>query len=174
MAAIILVSYATKYGSTKEAAELIAQSLQEASLPVDLQPANSLRQIEQYEFIILGAPLIMFHWHKDAMRFIKRHKQSLQWKRLILFALGPISVPYVEKEWQGARAQLDKELNKFPWLRPMEIQIFGGRFDLSKAGFFMKKFAVNIPPSDAMDLQAIRDWSSSLVNKYSLISEKLD
>ena len=165
MATAVLVSYATKYGSTKEAAEVIAESLRDAGLQVEIIPAHLVNKIDQYELIILGAPLIMFRWHNDAKRFLKRYKRTLQNKKLFIFALGPITTPYVEKEWLGARAQLDKELNKFPWLEPVEIKIFGGRFDLSKAGFIIKKFAGNIPPTDAMDLQAIRDWASSLVDK---------
>lgn len=166
MATTVLVCYATKYGSTKETAEVIAESLRDAGLQVEIQPAHSVNQIDQYELIILGAPLIMFRWHQDAKRFLKNHRRTLQSKKLILFALGPITTPYVEKEWLGARAQLDKELNKFPWLEPMEIKIFGGRFDLSKAGFFIKKFAGNVPPSDAMDINDIRDWAASLTAKY--------
>lgn len=166
MATTVLVCYATKYGSTKETAEVIAESLRDAGLQVEIQPAHSVNQIDQYELIILGAPLIMFRWHQDAKRFLKNHRRTLQSKKLILFALGPITTPYVEKEWLGARAQLDKELNKFPWLEPMEIKIFGGRFDLSKAGFFIKKFAGNVPPTDAMDVNDIRDWASSLAAKY--------
>jgi menaquinone-dependent protoporphyrinogen IX oxidase len=99
------------------------------------------------------------------MRLLKRHKRTLLNKKLIIFALGPITTPYVEKEWLGARAQLDKELNHFPWMKPLEIKIFGGRFDLSKVGFFMKKFAGNIPPTDAMDIEGIRDWASGLKEK---------
>lgn len=166
MATTVLVCYATKYGSTKGTAEVIAESLRDAGLQVEIQPAHSVNQIDQYELIILGAPLIMFRWHQDAKRFLRRQRRTLQSKKLILFALGPITTPYVEKEWLGARAQLDKELNKFPWLEPMEIKIFGGRFDLSKAGFFIKKFAGNVPPSDAMDINDICDWASSLAAKY--------
>ena len=165
MATAVLVTYATKYGSTKEAAEVIAESLRDAGFRVEIQPAHLVNQIDQYDLIILGAPLIMFRWHNDSKGFLKRNKRTLQNKKLVIFALGPITTPYVEKEWLGARAQLDKELSKFPWLEPMEIKIFGGRFDLSKVGFLMKKFAGNIPPTDAMDIEAIRDWSSSLVDK---------
>ena len=33
------------------------------------------------------------------------------------------------------RAQLDKELLKFPWLAPVAIEIFGGKFDPAKLTF---------------------------------------
>jgi menaquinone-dependent protoporphyrinogen oxidase len=60
MATAVLVSYATKYGSTKEAAEVIAESISSAGFQVEIQPAHSVNHIDQYELIILGAPLIMF------------------------------------------------------------------------------------------------------------------
>lgn len=53
MATTVLVCYATKYGSTKETAEVIAE-LWDAGLQVEIQPAHSVNQIDQYELIILG------------------------------------------------------------------------------------------------------------------------
>lgn len=107
----------------------------------------------------------MFRWHNDAKGFVKSHRRTLQSKKLILFALGPITTPYVEKEWLGARAQLDKELNKFPWLEPMEIKILEGDLISQKANF-NKEVCRECPCcSDAMDINDIRDWVSSLVDK---------
>ena len=60
---------------------------------------------------------------------------------MAVFALGPVTDPYKEEEWQGARAQLAKELAKVPWLKPAALEIFGGRLDPQKLGFPMKLFA---------------------------------
>jgi len=39
----ILVTYATRYGSTQEVADKIAAALREGSLAVDVQPAKQVR-----------------------------------------------------------------------------------------------------------------------------------
>src|SRR5215469_569468 len=70
MSASILVAYATRYGSTQEVAEAIAATLRERGLAVDIQPMRDVRSLDQYRAVVLGAPLYMFHWHKDAIHFL--------------------------------------------------------------------------------------------------------
>ena len=74
MSTSILVAYATRYGSTQEVAEAVAATLRERVLAVDIQPMQDVRSLDQYRAVVLGAPLYMFHWHKDALHFLARHR----------------------------------------------------------------------------------------------------
>ncbi len=162
MSASILVAYATRYGSTQEVAEAVASTLRERGLAVDIQPMRDVRSLEQYRAVVLGAPLYIFHWHEDALQFLARHREALTQRPVAIFALGPIHAE--EKEFQGAREQLDKELAKFPWLRPEAIAIFGGKFDPQKLTFphNLVPALKNMPASDIRDWTAIRAWASTL------------
>ena len=84
---------------------------------------------------------------------------------MAVFALGPVHDPYDEKEWQDSNAQLDKELAKFPWLKPVAKEMFGGKYDPAKLRFPLKLFAGEEPASDIRDWNAIRAWASSLAAK---------
>ncbi len=155
MSASILVAYATRYGSTQEVAEAVASTLRErGGLEVAIQPMRQVRTLEQYRAVVLGAPLYMFHWHKDALRFLARHHEALTQRPIAIFALGPLHVD--EEEWQGSRAQLEKELAKFPWLTPVALELFGGKMDPAKL-----HFSYNFPASPLKQMQAtdIRDWT---------------
>ena len=158
----VLVGYATRYGSTHEVAEAIGESLQKAGLVVDVKPLWEVRSLEGYEAVVMGAPLFMFRWHKDALGFLSRHRKTLSGLPLAVFALGPVHVPHDEQEWLGSRSQLDKELAKFPWLKPAAIQIFGGKYDPAALRFPLKMFAGAEPASDIRDWQAIRAWAAEL------------
>src|SRR5712692_7362404 len=166
MSASVLVAYATRYGSTQEVAEAVAATLRERGLTVDIGPMREVRTIEGYRAIVLGATLYMFHWHKDALHFLARHREALTQRPVAIFALGPFHAE--EKEFQGAREQLDKELAKFPWLTPGAIEIFGGKFDPEKLTFphnlvpALKK----MPASDIRDWTAIRAWASDLSAQF--------
>lgn len=161
----ILVTFSTIYGSTQQVAERIAVTLREKGVAVDLQPVKQVRSIDTYSAVVLGAPLYMFHWHKDALGFLSRHRAALAQKPIAIFALGPIN--NVEKEFQEARAMLDKELAKFPWLAPAAIEIVGGRLEPAKFRFPHNLIPVmkNMPASDIRDWAAIRDWASNLPTK---------
>ena len=158
----VLVAYATKYGSTQEVAEAVAAALRESGLKVDIQPAREVRSLEGYDAVVLGAALYMYKWHKDALHFLSRHRKALSEKPVAAFALGPVRNPREEKEWQNSRAQLDKELAKYSWLKPVAIEILGGKFDPKKLTFPMNKFAGKEPASDARDWTAIPTWAGNI------------
>ncbi len=165
MSASILVGYATRYGSTQEVAEAIAQTLREDGLAADLKPMKEVRSLEGYEGVVIGAPLYMFHWHKDAKNFLSRHRQALLERRVAVFALGPFND--VPKEWQDVRANLDKELAEFPWFKPLAVEVFGGKFDPAKLDFpySLVPGLKKLPVSDIRDWTAIRAWANSLADR---------
>lgn len=158
----ILVAFSTIHGSTQEVAEQIVATWREQGLAVELQPVKQVRSLDQYRAVVLGAPLYMFHWHKDALNFLSRHHTALAQKPVAIFALGPVN--NVEKEFQDARVQLDKELAKFTWLAPVAIEIFGGKMEPAKFRFPYNLIpAMNkMPASDIRDWTAIRTWASNL------------
>lgn len=165
MAGSVLVAYATRSGSTKEVAEAIAATLQEHGLVVDIQPMKAVSSLVGYYAVVLGAPLIMHRWHKDAQHFVSRHHAALEELPVAVFALGPVHDD--EKEWQGVRDQLDNTLSKFPSFKPFAVEIFGGRFDLTLLGLPWKLVPglKKIPSSDIRDWTAIRTWASNLYEK---------
>lgn len=158
----VLVAFATSYGSTQEVAEAIAAILREEGVEVDLRPLREVRSLAGYSAVILGAPLIMHSWHKDARNFLSRHRQELLQLPVAAFALGPVHEPHDEQEWQDSRAQLDKELAKFPWFQPVALEMFGGRFDPALLRFPLNKLAGPAPASDIRDWDAIRAWAGTL------------
>lgn len=165
MAAPVLVGYATRYGSTREVAESVAATLREHGLAVDVQPLEEVRSLDGYGAVVLGAPLFMFHWHQDALRFLARGREALMQRPVALFALGPTHDPHDEKEWQASWEQLNKELASFPWLAPVALEMFGGKFDPAALRFPLKQLAGKAPASDVRDWPAIRAWAADLAAK---------
>lgn len=161
----VLVGYATRYGSTKEVAEEVAAVLRESGLQVELLPAREVGSIAIYDAVVLGAPLFMFHWHKDALSFLTRHSKALMERPVAVFAVGPVHAPHDEKEWADTSVQFDKELAKFPWFTPVAKEIIGGRYDPTKLRFPLNLFSGAEPASDIMDQAAVRAWAGSLVAK---------
>jgi len=169
-----LVLYASKYGSTREVAEDIASTLRKSGLKIDLMDVRKVRALDAYGFIVLGAAIYYDHWHKDALNFLAKNQAALtshssECPRVVIFALGPTHND--EKEWQYSRATLERELAKFPWLTPVAVEMFGGRYptrlhfpDTLVAGLPASPLH-GMPASDVRDWTAIRTWASSLTQK---------
>ena len=100
----VLVAFATRYGSTQEVAEAVVATPRECGLAVDLQLLREERTLAGHSAVVLGAPLFMFRWHKDALGFLSRHRQALMERPVAVFALGPVHDPYNEQEWQNSWA----------------------------------------------------------------------
>jgi menaquinone-dependent protoporphyrinogen oxidase len=112
--------------------------------------------------VVLGAPLYMFKWHKDAFSFLSRHRGALEKLPVAVFALGPFHDE--AKEWRGVRAQFDRELVKVPWFAPVAREVFGGKFDPAKLHFPMNLIPAlkKMPASDVRNWEQIQTWAHSL------------
>jgi menaquinone-dependent protoporphyrinogen oxidase len=169
----ILVAYASTHGSTREVAGTVAATLREHALRVDLLPAKEVRSLQGYRAVVLGAPIYMFHLHKHALQFLSRHQNALSGGvPIAVFAGGPFAsgngnAEEEQNAWVEVRKQLDQELGKFPWLRPVSVELIGGKFDPSALRFPWNLIPAlrNVPPSDLRDWDAIRHWSSSLAGQ---------
>jgi menaquinone-dependent protoporphyrinogen oxidase len=160
----VLVAYASTHGSTQEVAEAIVATLRKNELAVDLQPARSVRTLEGYGAVVLGAPLYMFHMHRDALRFLAKHKKALTGGiPIAIFAGGSIESGE-DVERQEVRKQLDQELAKFPWLRPLAVEVIGGKFDPTRLHLPWSLIPAlrGMPPRDLRDWDAIRTWAGGL------------
>lgn len=165
----ILVAYATRYGSTQEVADRIAATLRESNLTVDMQPVKQVRTLDGYRAVVLGAPLYIGSWLKDAQRFLTQHQPALEKLPVAIFSLGPTRA---DEGMAEVRASLDAQVGKYPWLKPIAVELFGGKYDPAKLRFpdtLLKAFPASplhgLPASDIRDWEAIGAWARGLVEK---------
>lgn len=148
----ILVAFATKNGSTQEVAQGIAGTLRELGSEVDLRLAREFRaRIEQRDLVVLGAPIYSGRWHRDAHRFLKRHRKELARIPVAIFGMGPREPD--PESWKRSRAQLDRALAKRGWLEPVTIAVFGGVDPPQREGKGRR---------DQRDWDAIRAWAGEV------------
>ncbi|MBI3167067.1 MAG: flavodoxin domain-containing protein [Chloroflexi bacterium] len=154
----VLLVYATRYGSTQEVAESISATLREAGIEVELQPMVEVKRLDTYDAVVLGAAIYNARWHPEAHQFLSQYQETLRQRPVAIFALGPLSTS--SAAMLKSSNQLQKELEKYPWLKPVALEVFVGKLDSSKMGFFER---VSSPPaSDHMDWDAIRAWANAL------------
>lgn len=170
MSKSILVGYATRYGSTQEVAEAVTSVLRENGFQVEYQPLKDICKIDKYDAIVIGAPLYIGRWHKDARKFLSTHKNELVNRPVAFFTLGPTKQD--EEDWKDVRMQLDKQFAEYSWLKPVSSELFGGRYNPAKLGFTFKLLAAlpasplhNMPASDLRDWTKIREWAQRLAGQ---------
>jgi menaquinone-dependent protoporphyrinogen oxidase len=158
----ILIAYASKHRSTREVADAIAAALEPSGLEVDVRPADAVRDPGDYDAVVLGAPLYMARWHKDARAFVRGHREALERLPVAIFALGPVDE--APEHWKSAEQQLERALAGLPEIHPVEVKVFGGAVKPAELRF---PFA-RMPAADVRDWVAIRAWGAALPEQLGL------
>ena len=158
----VLISYATKHGSTHEVAEFVAAHLAEIGVEVHTLPAHRVRSLDEYGAVVLGAPLYMGRWHHDARAFLRRFRSELAARPLAVFALGPVEDK--PEQWDGAREQLYKTLAHVPGVEPVTVGVFGGAIVPETLHFPFSR----IPAGDLRDWDSIAAWTERLPDALGL------
>ena len=156
----ILVAYATKRESTHEVAETVAERLRSLGREVDVRPADEVGMLAPYAGVVLGGGLYAGRWHRDARRFLARHRDELAKRPVAVFAMGPLKLEPAEV--RESREQLDRALAKASWLQPVSIAIFGGVIDPAKMRFPLTR----LEAADARDWAAIRAWADEIAEAF--------
>ncbi|MGZ8687166.1 MAG: flavodoxin domain-containing protein [Gaiellaceae bacterium] len=152
----VLVAYASKYGSVEEVARFVGGVLRDEGADCDVVATREAPHLNGYDLVVLGTGLYMARLHRDAGRFVRRHRDELARVPFAVFAMGPLSADPVEKE--TVRAQLEHGLERYPELAPVATEIFGGVIVPEKMPFPFNR----MPAGDHRDWDEIRRFAASL------------
>ena len=83
----ILVTYASRSGSTAGVAEAIAKILREDGMQVDILPMQAVRDLSNYQAIIAGSAIRNSKWLPEAIQFIRAHQAILRHKSFAIFTV---------------------------------------------------------------------------------------
>ena len=164
MAENILVTYASKYGATKEIAQKIGEVLRQAGLQVDLFPVDKTLDITPYKAIVLGSAVYVGKWQKEAVSFLQTHEQALAGRLVWLFSSGPTGKGDPVQLVEGLRfpAVLQPVIDR---IHPRDIAVFHGHINRDKLNFIEKwaiKSLVKKPFGDFRDWDAITAWATTI------------
>ena len=181
-----LIAYATRYGATTSTSEEIAKVLREQGINVDIVNAKEakIKDIVEYELVIVGSGIQIDRWTGEAEDFLKRFQKELAKKNVALFVSsgGQALAEHEgnpEKIGRGKKKYLEEKATKYN-LQPIALGLFGGVYDFNRWPWWInKKIALTtkqqleatglkeIQPGvyDTRDWNNIRSWAKELVQK---------
>jgi menaquinone-dependent protoporphyrinogen oxidase len=162
----ILVTYASKYGATKEIAEKIGEMLRQEGLQVDILPVDRVRDLNRYGTVILGSAVYIGKWQKEAVKFLQDRENSLIERPVWLFSSGPTGEGDPVELVEGVRlpAALQPVADR---IQPRDIAVFHGHINPDKINFIEKwaiKSLVKKPFGDFRDWDLIISWATMIAN----------
>jgi len=162
MSGKILVTCASRYGSTEEIAERIAATFAAEGTETDVRAAYEVERLEGYRAVVLGSPIYHGKLLGGAIGFARRLKDELAGMPTALFVVClTMSMPSRE----GVRKLITRIQPMLELIHPKDLGLFAGKVDYANAGWFMRMVLklTKIPEGDFRKWDVIERWSKEVL-----------
>ena len=163
----ILVTYASRTGTTASYAEAIGKTLSENGAQVEVIAMDQAKDLSSYGVVVAGSSIRQFKWLPEAARFIETHQAELAQKRFAMFTVGiALAMPKGEQSRAAAAG----------WVQPVRALVnpikdgfFPGGMDFTLLPNNLETWILHLmvvigvfPRGDQRDLNAARAWAQEL------------
>lgn len=163
----VIVVYASKYGSTKEIAEFIAEKLREHGMQTEARSVDAAPDPGDYDAVVVGSAVYMGHWMKEAAEFVRRDRTVLAGRPVWLFSSGPLEL---ESKTSPDDPELEpKEISEFRELiHPRDHHVFFGAVDPERLGLqhrLIRKLPAGralLPEGDFRNWDDVETWAGGI------------
>lgn len=163
----ILVTYASRTGSTAEIADAISETFVQKGAQVDLVPMQDVKTIAPYDAVVVGSPIRECRWLPEAMTFLQDHRAELSRKRAATFTVCITLAMSNGEQYRRAVSE---------WIAPVRSQVkpvseglFAGKLDFTKLPKTFSTLKLRMtatlgifPKDDRRDWKAIRAWAENV------------
>jgi menaquinone-dependent protoporphyrinogen oxidase len=149
----VLVVYGSKRGGTAELARMVGKAFAERGWSVEIQDAASVATIGDADAVVVGGALYMNRWHRDAVRFVKRHGDALRERPVWFFSSGPLD----DSARSGDTAPVAQVNALASSIEIKGHMTFGGRLTSDAKGLIASRMAKQAA-GDWRDPQHVREW----------------
>ena len=154
----VLVSAASRHGSTAAIAEAIGGVLSSAGIETEVRPPEEVTSIASYDGVVLGSGVYAGRWLTPAKSLVEREAAALASVPVWLFSSGPIGDPPKPDEEPVDVAQLRDST------QAIDHRVFAGMLDRRQLGLAEKAIitVVRAPEGDFRQWDAINEWASGI------------
>jgi menaquinone-dependent protoporphyrinogen oxidase len=177
----VLITYGSRFGSTKEIAEYMVNVISKKGIEVDLYDvAKAPSDINKYDVILIGSGIQIGRWKNTALNFLKEHKEVLRKKTTGLFVSCVFGM-YPDKREESKRKFLVDIAKKYE-LEPAGLGLFGSCLDFTGKKGLKYNITVNIMKKDLAEMgieydetyefrdwENIKEWTEELVNSQTQV-----
>ena len=163
----ILVTYASRTGSTAGVAETIGETLMGNGVQVDIVPMDDVNDFTPYRAVVAGSAIQNRQWLPEAVQFMRTHQAALKQKPVAMFT---VCITLAMKDGEKYRPDVaDWVAPVRSLVQPVSEDIFAGVLDIGKIPSFgdRLKFRISVmfgvwSEGDHRDWDAIREWANGL------------
>ena len=167
----VLVSAASRYGSTAEIAAAIGDEFQRRGLRARVLPPAEVTALNSYDAVVLGSAVYVGHWLRPAMDVVARCRDEFADRPVWLFSSGPVGKP------SGKLArQMYTDPVELPLLRDAtgfrEHKIFPGKLSPKTLPLVQRASLLVFRglAGDFRDWTEVRQWADSIAGQLTAVA----
>jgi len=160
----ILITYATRAGSTVGVAENIAVTLRKRGFLVLIQPVKENPSVKGYQAVIIGSAIRQGAWLPEAATFLIANQEALRRVRVALFTVHGLNRGDDEASRLKREAYLDPLRSL---VLPVTHVFFPGRVDPARLSLFDRLLvkSLKVPVGDYRDWNKVHNWADTLLTE---------
>jgi menaquinone-dependent protoporphyrinogen oxidase len=157
----VLVTYASKHGSTAQVAKRIALALVGSGVKADVLPVRDVGDIGRYEAVVLGSSVYFGKWAAEAVGFADHNRTTLAKRPVWLFSVGPLGEQPRSDPAEVARIMMS--------IKAVDHHLFAGALNVSGLSFLERVIVkgVKAPTGDFRDWNEIDSWATTIARQLS-------
>jgi menaquinone-dependent protoporphyrinogen oxidase len=152
----ILITYATRAGSTVEVANVISEVLVSRNFMVDIKPVKAKPSLIGYGAIVLGSAIHMGAWLPEMVEFIWENKSRLNKIPTAIFTVHILNTDE-ETNSRAARETYISPIHEM--ISPLHEAFFAGKVDFSTLAIPDRVIARAVQPKIGVHSGDFRDWN---------------
>jgi menaquinone-dependent protoporphyrinogen oxidase len=163
----ILVTYASRAGSTAGVAEAIGKTMSDGGILVDILPMEKVSDLTAYHAVVAGSAIHGQKWLPEAMEFMQKFNTELEKKPFASFMVCiTLSMENADQYREGLKEWM-KPVREI--VRPVSEGYFAGALDFSKLPFSFNVLAMRLvvlfglwKKGDHRDWNAVHAWAEKV------------
>lgn len=154
----ILVTAASKHGSTAEVADEIASRLEDAGHSVARIAPEAVSSIDEYDAVVCGSAVYILQWMDEAREFLERFADRLEHMPVWAFSVGMSGVP---KHAPQDPTRIGPVLTR---VKAYDHAVFAGRYNPSLLSLRERSVARlgGVVEGDFRDWDEVDAWADSI------------
>jgi menaquinone-dependent protoporphyrinogen oxidase len=158
----VLITYATRAGSTGDVAQVIREVLNRRGFSVDVRTIKSRPCVANYQAVLIGSAVRNGYWLPEAVDFVAEHQLALKQLPVALFTVHVHNTGNDPQSVANRRGYLSTVR---PLVHPIAEVFFSGAINPATLSLLDRLIvrAVKAPIGDFRELDKVRNWAETIL-----------
>ncbi len=169
----ILVTYASRTGSTADIAEYIGEILSDQGAQVEIRLMHDVKDLSRYDAIVCGSAIQSAGWLPEALSFLKTNQSDLKLKPVAIFSVCMTLAMKNGEKYKQHITEWIKPVYKI--ISPVSAEIFAGTLKINQIPSFVQriKFRISVvlgvwKEGDHRNWELIKAWATNLKSVFKI------